>query len=143
MRKQGMVMVIIAVLLVAAIALLVLRKDSDDSNTSPVTSSSDVRSSDNSQQTDTNNASATDATSIQIENIAFSPETITIKKGTTLTWTNKDSVGHTVTGDDGEGPDSGPLGQGETYSYTFNEAGSFAYHCKPHPSMKATVIVTE
>jgi plastocyanin len=141
MRKQSMVMILIALLLVTATAFLVLRKDSNN-GTSPVTSSSDVKTSADGQP-GTNPASSGNSTELEIDNFAFSPETITIKKGTKLTWTNKDSVEHTVTGDDGKGPDSGPLSQGETYSYTFNEAGSFAYHCAPHPSMKATVIVTE
>lgn len=77
---------------------------------------------------------------VKIEDFAFSPATIKVKKGTTVTWTNNDSVAHTVTGDNG-GPDSEPIAQGSTYSYTFNETGTFDYHCKPHPSMVGKVIV--
>lgn len=77
---------------------------------------------------------------VSIKGFAFSPATIKVKKGTTVTWTNEDSVAHTVTGDNG-GPSSELIGQGETYTYTFNEAGTFDYHCKPHPSMVGKVIV--
>jgi plastocyanin len=77
---------------------------------------------------------------VTISNFAFAPTTITVHKGTTVTWTNEDSVAHTVTGDNG-GPSSGDLGQGVTYSYTFNTVGSFPYHCAIHTYMKGTVVV--
>lgn len=76
---------------------------------------------------------------------AFSPATITIKVGTTVTWTNNTSAPHTVTSDDGTTFDSGasnPISaNGGTYSFTFTKAGTFTYHCQIHPFMKATVIV--
>lgn len=76
---------------------------------------------------------------------AFSPATITIKVGTTVTWTNTTSAPHTVTSDDGTTFDSGintPIAaNGGTFSFTFTKAGTFAYHCQIHPFMKAVVIV--
>ena len=76
---------------------------------------------------------------------AFSPATLTIKAGTTVTWKNNTAVGHTVTSDDGKTFDSGtsnPItAQGGTFSFTFTTAGTFAYHCEIHPFMKATIIV--
>ena len=80
--------------------------------------------------------------SVAIRNFNFDAKSITVKKGTTVTWTNFDSAGHTVTGDNG-GPSSGFLTQGNTYSYTFNTTGTFPYHCSPHPGMQGTVTVTE
>lgn len=77
-----------------------------------------------------------------IEKYAFSPKLLTVKKGTTVTWTNKDIAKHTVTGKNG-GPASALFGQGESYSYTFDTAGTFDYFCEPHPYMTATVEVTE
>ncbi len=89
----------------------------------------------------TDGAMMTKETAITIENFAFSPATITVKKGTKVTWTNQDSVKHTVTSDTGS-EISGPLiGKGETFSYVFDTVGSFSYHCQPHPNMKANVIV--
>ena len=76
---------------------------------------------------------------------AFSPATLTIKAGTTVTWKNATAVGHTVTSDDGKSFDSGmanPIAaQSGTFSFTFATAGTFAYHCSIHPFMKATIIV--
>jgi len=76
---------------------------------------------------------------------AFSPATLTIKAGTTVTWKNTTAVAHTVTSDDGTSFDSGttnPIAaQSGTFSFTFTTPGTFAYHCEIHPFMKATIIV--
>jgi len=78
---------------------------------------------------------------VWIQGMAFTPSSITVKEGTTITWTNKDAISHTVTSDDNLF-DSGPLGSGKTFTYTFSIAGTYAYHCLIHPSMTAKVIVT-
>jgi len=77
---------------------------------------------------------------VLIENYAYSPAEITITAGTTVTWTNKDSVRHTVTT---RNPlfDSGLFAKGESFSYTFNQAGDFEYYCIPHPYMTGKVSV--
>ncbi len=75
---------------------------------------------------------------IEITNFAFVPATVTIQKGTNVVWTQKDSASHTVKG---TGFDSGPLSQGQTFSHTFNEAGTFNYVCSIHPTMEGTIIV--
>jgi plastocyanin len=77
---------------------------------------------------------------VSIAGFAFSPASSTIKVGDKITWTNKDSTTHTVTADDGSF-NSGDLATGATFSFTFTKAGSHAYHCSIHPSMKATVVV--
>jgi len=77
---------------------------------------------------------------ITISNFAYGPVSLTVKVGTTVTWTNQDTVRHTVTSDN-DLFDSGLFGKGETFSYTFAEAGIFSYHCTPHPYMKGTIIV--
>jgi plastocyanin len=84
--------------------------------------------------------SSASANAVAIANFAFSPTTLTVKAGTTVTWTNSDSATHTVTSDNGVF-DSGSMANGKTYSFTFNQTGTFPYHCTFHPSMKATVIV--
>lgn len=81
------------------------------------------------------------ANEVIIQGMAFSPVTLTITAGTTVTWTNKDAMTHTVTSDTGLF-DSGNIAANGTSSYTFANAGTFAYHCAIHPSMKATVVVT-
>lgn len=88
-----------------------------------------------------NQAQAAASQNVQIKGFDFSPSTITIKKGDTITWTNADSASHTITSDSGSELSSSTLSNGAKYSHTFNTAGTFSYHCSFHPSMKATVIV--
>jgi len=78
---------------------------------------------------------------LDIANFAFSNKQLRIKQGDTVIWTNKDSARHTVTSDSGSELDSELLADGESYSHTFSQKGSFAYHCTPHPNMKGKIIV--
>ena len=71
----------------------------------------------------------------------FSPGTLTIVPGTTVVWTNETKAPHTVTSDNGAFG-SGIINPGQTFSFTFTTAGTFAYHCSIHPFMKATIIVS-
>jgi plastocyanin len=81
------------------------------------------------------------AATVTIDNFAFSPQSLQVKVGTTVTWTNNQGTTHTVTSDTGEW-DSGNLSQGKSFSFTFTKAGTFAYHCAIHSSMTGTVEVT-
>jgi plastocyanin len=80
---------------------------------------------------------------VDIKNMAFTPSQISVDKGGTVTWTNNDSVTHTVVDDLSNvgGPNSGDIAPGNTYSFTFNKTGSFQYHCSIHPSMRGTIVV--
>lgn len=80
------------------------------------------------------------ANEVWIKGMAFGPSSITVSAGTTITWTNKDAVAHTVTSDNGLF-DSGNLTANSTFSRQFNTPGTYPYHCTPHPTMTATVIV--
>jgi plastocyanin len=93
-------------------------------------------------QTSSGTGTNTATPEVAIKGFAFSPDSMTIKVGTTVKWTNQDSVAHTVTSDTGLF-DSGDLAAGDTFSFTFTQSGTFAYHCTMHPSMTATIIVTE
>jgi plastocyanin len=78
-----------------------------------------------------------------IQNFTFVPPTLTVSKGTKVTWTNTDTTAHTVVGDTGGVPmPSGDIPPGGTSSYVFDVDGSFTYHCGIHPSMTGTVTVT-
>lgn len=83
--------------------------------------------------------------SVEIDNFKFTPANITVKKGTTVKWTNKDSARHDITPDEmAEGaPKSELLGKDESYTHTFDTVGTFSYYCSPHPYMKASVTVVE
>lgn len=78
--------------------------------------------------------------SVQISNFSFSPATLTVKVGDTVTWTNQDSMGHSATADDNSF-DTGILDQGKSGTITFSKAGTYTYHCAVHPSMHGTIIV--
>lgn len=82
---------------------------------------------------------------VQIRDFAFGPEKITIKKGTTITWTNHDDAHHDVfpTSGASDFTASKLLAKGESHSFTFNQVGTYTYKCSPHPYMKASVEVTE
>ncbi len=79
---------------------------------------------------------------VTIQGFAYIQQSLIVKKGDTVVWTNKDSTAHTVTGKNG-GPSSPTLNTDATYSYTFRDAGTFSYYCAFHPSMTGTVIVTQ
>ena len=111
-----------------------------DSNTKP------VQTKVNHAETDATGedvqAVATDV--VKISDFAFTPVNIKIKKGDTVTWTNEDNVEHTITeSDDRDGPKSDELQKGDTYTFTFNDVGTFKYKCSLHPAMTGTVTVEE
>ena len=81
---------------------------------------------------------ASSSADVEISNFQFSPSTTTIAKGGSVTWTNMDSASHTIAG---SGFSSASLGKGESFSQTFNEAGTFDYHCSIHPSMTGKIVV--
>ncbi len=78
---------------------------------------------------------------VEISSFAFSPATLTIDAGETVTWVNKDIAPHSIVSDSGSELNSPTFGKEETYSHVFNTAGTFAYHCSVHPSMKGAIIV--
>lgn len=78
---------------------------------------------------------------VAIASFAFSPNSVTIAPGDTVTWTNNDGTTHTVTGNNGSWG-SGNLADAQTFTHQFNETGDFAYHCAIHASMTGLVHVT-
>lgn len=77
---------------------------------------------------------------ISIENFQFSPTTVTVPVGTTVTWTNNDGELHTVTSSEKVFASAG-LDAGEAFSYTFSTPGTYTYYCTLHPHMTGTIIV--
>jgi plastocyanin len=73
-------------------------------------------------------------------NRAFVPDNVNITVGTTVTWMNTDSTSHTSTAD-GAGWNSGTLAPGRQFSFAFQIAGTFPYHCTIHPGMVGTIVV--
>lgn len=89
--------------------------------------------------------STSQETSVTVRNHSYSPARLTIKKGTTVTWTNQDAVQHDITPDNpsGDWKQSSLLSRGQSYSVTFNEIGTFTYFCTPHPEMTGSVTVVD
>lgn len=90
--------------------------------------------------------SSDDAT-VSIANFSFGPDTLTVKAGTTVTWRNNEDAPHTVTADDGSFSSS-TLGQGDSFSFTFDTPGTYDYHCQfhggaGHTGMSGTIVVED
>lgn len=80
---------------------------------------------------------------VEIRDFAFRPSTLRVPAGASVTWINREQqagLAHTTTSD-GAGWDSGLLAPNGSFSRTFSASGSFPYHCEPHPTMTATIIV--
>jgi plastocyanin len=87
-----------------------------------------------------NDASAPSGADVKIDNFSFAPQTISVTVGTTVTWTNRDDIPHTVVSTDGVFK-SKARDTDEKFSYTFTKAGTYAYFCSIHPKMTGTVVV--
>jgi plastocyanin len=80
---------------------------------------------------------------VDIQDLAFRPAELRIRTGTTVRWVNREQqagLGHTSTSDNALW-DSPVLAPGESFSHTFTSAGRFPYHCEPHPTMRAAIVV--
>jgi plastocyanin len=86
-------------------------------------------------------APAADDAAVTIASSTFSPGDVSVAAGGTVTWTNQDSLPHSVVFDDAALTDSDNLSQGDTFEATFATAGSFSYVCGIHPNMTGTVTV--
>lgn len=153
-KKVIIILIVVLVLLAVAGALVFAMKGKDsDKDATPTTPATPTQNQEAPAQTDATEPDTTTdadvktgAVAVTISNFAFSPSTLKVKKGSTITWTNNDSAGHTVTSDDDStvsGLDSELLAQGKTFSFTFDKVGIYSYHCTPHPNMTATVEVVE
>ena len=85
------------------------------------------------------NAAAT--RSVTISDFEFTPATVNVSVGDTVTWTNRGPTAHTATANGGSF-DSGNLNRGQSFSRRFTAAGTFSYFCRPHPFMTGRVVVS-
>jgi plastocyanin len=77
---------------------------------------------------------------VKIDNFSFGPATLTVAAGTTVTWTNRDDIPHTVVSDD-KVFKSKVLDTDEKFSFTFTKPGTYPYFCSIHPKMTGKVVV--
>jgi plastocyanin len=73
--------------------------------------------------------------------LSFDPPQTNVPTGSIVSWTNADSIQHTVTSDEEGLFDAGPISPGDTFENVFDSAGEFGYHCAIHPFMTGVVIV--
>ena len=78
---------------------------------------------------------------VSIDNFTFKPQTVTVKVGTTVTWTNKDDIPHGIASANGAFARSKALDTDDSYSFTFTVPGTYQYFCYVHPHMTGTVVV--
>ncbi len=77
---------------------------------------------------------------VAIENFTFHPQALTVKAGTTVTWTNKDDIPHAIAAV-GKQFKSKVMDTDNSYSFTFTTPGTYAYFCSLHPHMTGTIVV--
>lgn len=87
-----------------------------------------------------NDEGAPASTEVKIDNFSFSPQEINVAVGTSVTWTNRDDIPHTVVSTDGVFK-SKVRDTDEKFSYTFTKAGTYPYYCSIHPKMTGKVVV--
>jgi len=87
-------------------------------------------------------AKAEAAASVHIDNFTFTPQEITITRGTTLTWINEDDIPHAIVASN-KAFRSKAMDTEQNFSFTFSEPGTYEYFCSLHPHMQGKVIVKE
>ena len=78
---------------------------------------------------------------LSIHNFTFTPQTLTVKAGTTVTWINKDDIPHGIASSNNAFKKSGALDTDDSYSFTFTTPGTYQYFCYLHPNMVGSIVV--
>jgi plastocyanin len=113
---------------------------SDSKSTTAASSSSNSTSA--SSTSSSSSAPATGGTEVTIKDFKFGPDTLQVKVGATVTFTNADGQQHTATSDDSGAFDAGAIDPAGSKGVTFDKAGTFTYHCSFHPFMHGTIEVS-
>jgi plastocyanin len=130
MERRSRTLIVVTVLALLALSLIAACSQGGGGGSSaPSGSSSDASS-----------TGAGGGQKVVLKDFSFQPANIEVKAGTAVTWENQDSAAHTVTADSGAFS-SPQMEQGKTFSFTFDKAGTYKYHCSIHPSMVGQVVV--
>jgi plastocyanin len=81
------------------------------------------------------------AAAVGIDNFTFNPQSVTVKAGTTVTWTNKDDIPHGIAATNNAFKRSPALDTDDSFSFTFTTQGTYQYFCYIHPHMTGTIVV--
>lgn len=147
MNKNLIIIAVIIVVVVGGFVLLQGQQGSQTPQQTPVQESTTQEKQATDEGTAMEKEEATgDAmmtkTVVETKNFAFVNKTYTAKAGETVTFKNLDVAGHSVTSDDGKSFDTGVVGKDQTATFKAPaKAGSYPFHCTPHPNMKATLVV--
>lgn len=144
MNKNTMIAIVAGVVVIAGVSVWFFVAPKSPTENSTNTTTAEITQ---------NNSPAIDMTEapvveVKIQDFKYSPANITVKKGTTVIWTNEDNDGHNVVSNTGTIPGGPPaeaplLGQHQQFSFTYDVVGTFDYHCTPHPFMAGTVTVVD
>lgn len=151
MKKNFGIIITLLVVAVGAIILYFMISQQSSQQSTSTENMPDMSTASNTQSsTQSNSEDQTPATdvktgtiSMNIRDYAFQTKNLRVKVGSTVVWTNQDDVKHDVKSDDGSFTSSELLAKGQSYSYTFSKAGTYTYHCSPHPYMTGRVEVVE
>ena len=80
---------------------------------------------------------------VTIDNFSFTPATLTVKAGTTVTWTNQDDIPHGIGSANNAFPKSKALDTDDSYSFTFATPGTYQFFCYLHPKMVGSIVVEQ
>jgi plastocyanin len=128
-------------LAVTSLAVALAAAGCGSSDNSGSSSSTDAMSTSSTAGSSTTSVQPTGGNvAVDVKGFAFTPTSLTVKKGTKVEWENYDSVAHDVVADDGTFK-SGSLNKGDKFSYTADKPGTYSYVCTFHPNMKATLTV--
>ena len=130
MNKKMIIGLVVVIAFIGGVGLLITNSNGDKGqkkmNSTPV-------------------ASNTAPNTVVMKDLDFGPMKLSVKKGTEVTWSNQDTAKHTITFDDSTNTSASSelIAPGSSYKHTFTQAGTYSYHCTPHPFMKAVIEVTE
>lgn len=138
-RLGGLAVAVVALATTAGITAC-----SGDDDASTATTEAPTEAPSEAPGTDAADTGTPDGPVVTIQMFAFTPDVVEVPVGTTVTWQDMDKIDHTVSSDDGAPAivELGLSGQGDTASFTFDEPGTYDYHCSIHTFMAGTVVVT-
>jgi len=143
--KNILVTLLVLVIVGTGTYYLVFNNNTDDSSEYGLELPQNTQSTTGIEVITTNNPEtpAVEEVVINIKNFSFNPPTITVKKGTKVTWINSDGVRHSVVSSGNNLFNSPLISQGQSFSFVFTDALSVDYYCGPHPTMKGKIIVID
>jgi plastocyanin len=149
-KSTTITIVALSALLLGGLGFVLMNNSkSNETNTTNrpeiMSSQSDSMGMEGTSQSASGSTEAVETNTVNIKDFEFTPSKITVKKGTTVTWTNQDTIRHDIRPENDSDAFKGSelLAKGESYSWTFDTVGTYTYICSPHPYMKGTVEVVE